>query len=116
MQLAEVESFRKHFEVLSFENEVLGLGHDSRSRTALFFYLLKMCQGLDLFFLRVKFREKLAIFCAMTFIFFIFLENTCALCPSALTLDFFVPLASSFVSSTPPLAIRRVASHVTLAT
>ena len=99
------------------------------SRTARFFGMLKFCGALEKFFGKRFFSEdRLKIF-VKTFFFFFFLENTCALCPWSLASSipvlglesvcprkgcpwpwpriFFVSLAlalaSSLVSSTPPL-------------
>ena len=100
---------RKHFEILSLglESKVFGLGLEAyqsskmpcpRSRTALFFDLLKMGKVMTCSFLRLGERQrlrgkqmkvfffrtpetqqKIAMFWAKTF-FCLFLENTCALC------------------------------------
>ena len=66
---------RTHFEVLSLEVQVRGLGFEAyksskipcpRPKTALFFDLLKMAKVMT-FFLCLKFHGKFTIFCAKTF-------------------------------------------------
>ena len=81
LHFAEVESTRTHFEVLGLEAiQVLKNALSSRSRTALFFELLKTGSDHDLFFLRLNFAENLR---EDIFRFF-FSENTYALCPWSL--------------------------------
>ena len=96
-----------------------------RPRTALFFDLLKMGQGHDLFCLRLKFHEKFAIFCSNTFFLRTFprcvlgIEHSCPWSREGLSSeipslasDFFVSLALSLVFSTPPLVITQFIRHV----
>ena len=120
LKLTEVVSSRTHF-------EVLGLGLEAyksskmpcpRSRTALFFDLLKTGQGHDLFFFFVLVNARdLAVnlwkpfffwktieiswkICDLFerrpffffFFFFFFLQNTCALCPWSLALASNIPI------------------------
>ena len=130
--LALRTSSRTYFEVLGLglEGQVLGLGLEASSPRKLacprledstFFELVKFCGALDKFFGKRFFWDRLKNFCED--LFFLFLESTCACvlhsCPwpreclsserlfLALASDFFVSLAlalaSSFVSSTPPL-------------
>ena len=94
------------------------------SRTALFFELLKFCEALEKFFCKRFFcGDRLKNFCEDLFFWralalvslVLGLEHSCPWpreCLSserlslALALDFFVSLASSLVSSTPPLLLK----------
>ena len=103
------------------------------SRTALFFGKLKFCGAVEKFFGKRFFVEIARKIFVKTFFFFFFLESTCALCPWSLALASSIPvlglesvcprkgcpwpwpriffvslalaLASSLVSSTPPLLV-----------
>ena len=130
--LAEVEisrtslASRTHFEILGLEIQVLGLEgsspqklHCPRLEDSTFLELLKCCKAPEKFFGKRFFSGDCWKFFIRTF----FLESTCAcvlLCPwpweglsligavLGLGLGFFVSLtlASSLVSSTPPLILR----------
>ena len=128
-------SSRMNFEVLGLEGQVLGLEASSPrkwpvlgSRTALFFELLKYCGALENFFGKRFFVEIARKIFVKTFFFFgdrpfffwralalvslvlgLGLEHSCPWprkgCPWPWPRIFFVSLASSLVSSTPPLSL-----------
>ena len=95
------------------------------SRTAVFFALLKFCEALEKFFGKRFFLEAARKIFVKTFFFFFFLRSSTCACVLGLGLEhscpwpreclsserlslasvFFVSLASSLVSSTPPLIV-----------